>query len=223
MNKRIGGISSACVAIALSLVCSTGGAQDLGNLGSMIPGGGSMTSGSMGNVAGLLEYCLKNNYLGGNSGASGIKDQLMGKLGGGSSGATDTSSHGSSTSDMLGELTGSGKKKSSSTASSSDQRPELSQWRQGHPARQQRPEHGSQQPRRRLQRLEVAAHDQGLRHGAQAGQVVPAHVIRSTAQERMRCAPARTHRRLRRRRISSRATYSPAPSTISASAYQVMR
>jgi hypothetical protein len=40
-----------------------------------------MTSGSMGNVAGLLQYCVKNNYLGGASGASGIQDKLLGKKG----------------------------------------------------------------------------------------------------------------------------------------------
>ena len=45
----------------------------------------SLTSGSMGNVAGILQYCVTNNYLGGESGASGVKDQLLGKLGGGSS------------------------------------------------------------------------------------------------------------------------------------------
>ncbi|WP_199099398.1 DUF2501 domain-containing protein [Dyella sp. ASV21] len=118
MNKRIGSISTTCVAIALSLACSTGGAQDLGKLGSMIPGGGSMASGSMGNVAGLLEFCVKNNYLGGDSGASGIKDQLMGKLGGGSSASNGKSSSSSSASDMLGQLTG-GKAKSSSDSMAS--------------------------------------------------------------------------------------------------------
>ena len=120
MNKRLGGITTTCVAIALSLACGTGGAQDLGKLGSMIPGGGSMTSGSMGNVAGLLEYCVKNNYLGGNSGASGIKDQLMGKLGGGAASTTSNADQGSSASDMLGQLTGSKKKSTASTASSTN-------------------------------------------------------------------------------------------------------
>jgi hypothetical protein len=118
MNKRIGSIGSACVAVALSLACGTSSAQDLGKLGSMIPGGSSMTSGSMGNVAGLLEYCVKNNFLGGNSGAAGIQNQLMGKLGGGSGATSSNASHGNSTSDMLGELTGS-KSKSSSSAPSS--------------------------------------------------------------------------------------------------------
>ena len=107
MKMHIGGMTTTGVAIALSLACGASGAQDLGKLGSMIPGGGSMTSGSMGNVAGLLEYCVKNNYLGGNSGASGIKDQLLGKMGG-SSGATASSGDTSSgASDMLGQLTGS--------------------------------------------------------------------------------------------------------------------
>lgn len=117
MNKRIGSIGLACTAVALVLACSTAGAQDLGKLGGMIPGGGSMTSGSMGNVAGLLQYCMKNNYLGGDSGASGIQSQLMGKLGGGSASNSSSNSSGSGTSDMLGQLTGSKKKSSDSMAS----------------------------------------------------------------------------------------------------------
>jgi hypothetical protein len=117
MNKRIGSIGTACVAIGLSLACGAGSAQDLGKLGGMLGGGtGSMASGSMGNVAGLLEYCVKNNYLSGNSGASGIQSQLMGKLGGGSNSSSNSS--GSGTSDMLGQLTGSKKKSSDSSASS---------------------------------------------------------------------------------------------------------
>lgn len=118
MNKRIGSIGTVCVAIGLSLVCSTGGAQDLGKLGGMIPGGGSMTSGSMGNVAGLLQYCMKNNFLGGDSGAAGIQNQLMGKLGGGSGTQASSSNAGSNPSDMLGQLTGSKKKSSDSSAAS---------------------------------------------------------------------------------------------------------
>ena len=41
-----------------------------------------MTSGSMGNVAGLLQYCIGNNYLSG-EGAASVKDRLLGKLPGG--------------------------------------------------------------------------------------------------------------------------------------------
>ncbi|GLQ45860.1 hypothetical protein GCM10007862_09110 [Dyella lipolytica] len=89
MKTRIGGMTTTCLAIALSLACSASGAQDLGSLGGklggMLPGGGgSMASGSMGNVAGLLQYCVKNNYLGGSSGASGIASKLLGKTQGGS-------------------------------------------------------------------------------------------------------------------------------------------
>ncbi|WP_198670270.1 DUF2501 domain-containing protein [Dyella sp. C9] len=119
MNKHIGTGITVGLAIILGLVCGSGAAQDLGKLGGMIPGGGSMSSGSMGNVAGLLEYCVKNNYLGGDSGASGIKDQLLGKMGGGSSGSSASDSQGSSTSNMLGELTGSKKKSSDSSSGGS--------------------------------------------------------------------------------------------------------
>lgn len=44
--------------------------------------GSPMTSGSVGNVAGLLQYCITNNYLGG-QGPAAIKDKLLGKLPGG--------------------------------------------------------------------------------------------------------------------------------------------
>jgi len=76
-------------ALALCLACGAASAQSLGNLGGklggMLGGNGSMSSGSMGNVAGLLQYCVKNNYLGGDSGASGIASKLLGKTQGGSS------------------------------------------------------------------------------------------------------------------------------------------
>jgi hypothetical protein len=42
----------------------------------------SMTSGSTGNAAGIIEYCMKNNYLSGDN-ASSVRDQLMGKITGG--------------------------------------------------------------------------------------------------------------------------------------------
>jgi hypothetical protein len=41
-----------------------------------------MTSGSMGNMAGLLQYCIGKNYLSGN-GAASVKDQLLDKVRGG--------------------------------------------------------------------------------------------------------------------------------------------
>lgn len=50
----------------------------------------ALGSASTGNVAGVLEFCMKNNYLGAN-GVSGIKDKLLGKLGGQKQAAADPS------------------------------------------------------------------------------------------------------------------------------------
>ena len=57
-------------------------AQDLGALKDAAGGMdvSSLASGSAGNAAGVIEFCMKNNFLGGD--ASGVKDQLVGKLGG---------------------------------------------------------------------------------------------------------------------------------------------
>lgn len=59
-----------------------GGDSSAGGLGSLssLGGLGNLSSGSLGNVTGIVEYCIKNNYLGGSTGASGVKDQLMSKL-----------------------------------------------------------------------------------------------------------------------------------------------
>ncbi len=67
---------------------SSGGLGNLGGLGGALSGP-SITSGSASNVAGLLEFCIKNNYLGGNKAAS-VKDSLMSKLQGGSSASSDS-------------------------------------------------------------------------------------------------------------------------------------
>lgn len=53
-------------------------------------GGGSVSAGSAGNAAGVLEFCIKNNYLSGGD-ASSVKDQLMGKLGGSEKASSDES------------------------------------------------------------------------------------------------------------------------------------
>jgi hypothetical protein len=66
---------------------------------------GSLTSGSAGNAAGILQYCMTNNYLGGDSGAAGVKDKLLGSLGGDKTAASNDSG-GSSTNAMLGALGG---------------------------------------------------------------------------------------------------------------------
>lgn len=55
-----------------------GGVGGVGGLGGLLPGQ-SLTSGSVGNVAGLLEFCIRNNYLGG-KGVASVKDSLVGKL-----------------------------------------------------------------------------------------------------------------------------------------------
>jgi Protein of unknown function (DUF2501) len=65
---------------------AAGGLSSLGGLGNGLSLQ-SLTSGSTGNVAGVLQYCIQNNYLGG--GASSVKDGLMSKLPGGSS-STDS-------------------------------------------------------------------------------------------------------------------------------------
>lgn len=70
---------------------SSGGLGSLGGMGSALSGQ-SLSSGSTGNVAGVLEFCIKNNYLSGNS-ASSVKDSLMSKLPGGSSSASSDSGY----------------------------------------------------------------------------------------------------------------------------------
>ena len=115
MNKRIGKTASICAGLVLGLACGAGMAQNLGQLGGslggglggMLPGGGSMTSGSKSNVAGLLQYCVQNNYLGGASGASGIKDKLLGGMGGHQSASTSDAGYMSGAKGIL--QTGNGK------------------------------------------------------------------------------------------------------------------
>jgi hypothetical protein len=48
---------------------------NLGNLGFKMPSIGSST---IGNAAGVLQYCVKNNYLGGD--AASVKDKLLAKI-----------------------------------------------------------------------------------------------------------------------------------------------
>jgi len=52
------------------------GGSALGNLGFKMPAIGSST---IGNAAGVLQYCVKNNYLSADA-ASGVKDKLMGMI-----------------------------------------------------------------------------------------------------------------------------------------------
>jgi len=54
---------------------SGGAGSALGNLGFKMPAVGSST---VGNAAGVLQYCVKNNYLGGD--ANSVKDKLLAKI-----------------------------------------------------------------------------------------------------------------------------------------------
>ncbi|WP_326539395.1 DUF2501 domain-containing protein [Pseudorhodoferax sp.] len=55
--------------------------EQLGNSGSLLSGLGlpSIGSGTASNAAGVLQYCIQNNYLAG--GAAGVKDAVLGKIG----------------------------------------------------------------------------------------------------------------------------------------------
>ena len=81
----------------------SGGLGNAAGLGGALSGQ-SVTSGSLGNVAGLLEFCIKNKYLGGNKAAS-VKDSLMRKLPGGSS--SSDSGYSSGTKGILSSSDGS--------------------------------------------------------------------------------------------------------------------
>ena len=61
-------------------------APDFGQLKGLMGGGSSpsslssLSSANLGNAAGIIEYCTKNNYLNGDS-ATSVKDQVLKKLG----------------------------------------------------------------------------------------------------------------------------------------------
>ncbi|CFB63232.1 hypothetical protein PAP18089_01109 [Pandoraea apista] len=64
---------------------SSGGGNSGGLAGSLggLASTGSLTSGSVGNATGVLQFCIKNNYLSGAnlSSATDVKDKLLGKIG----------------------------------------------------------------------------------------------------------------------------------------------
>lgn len=93
------------IALAAALSATTASPVQLDSLKGMM-GGGSLTSGSASNAAGILQYCMTNNYLGGDSGAAGVKDKLLGSLGGGDQKAASNDASGSSTNALLGKLGG---------------------------------------------------------------------------------------------------------------------
>ena len=81
MHRRTS-IALVITGFAALALTTTAWSQNLGALKDAAGGMdvSSLASGSAGNAAGVIEYCMKNNFLGGD--ASGVKDQLMGKLGG---------------------------------------------------------------------------------------------------------------------------------------------
>ena len=80
-------ISIASLAAGFALVFAVNAAaQDLGALKNAANGGGldlgSLASGSAGNAAGVLQFCISNNYLGGadltSPGLAGLADRVSG-------------------------------------------------------------------------------------------------------------------------------------------------
>jgi hypothetical protein len=76
-------LSGSLAAQGLGQLKDIAGGSSLGGAASSLGSLSSITSGSIGNAAGIIEFCMKNNYLGGGN-ASSVKDQLMGKITGGS-------------------------------------------------------------------------------------------------------------------------------------------
>jgi hypothetical protein len=72
-------LSGSLAAQGLDQLKDITGGSGLGDAASSLGSLSSITSGSTGNAAGIIEYCVKNNYLSGGS-ASSVKDQLMKKM-----------------------------------------------------------------------------------------------------------------------------------------------
>jgi len=77
-TEALGGGSQAQSASGLGGLGAASGLGGLGSLGGL--GLPAIGSGTASNAAGILQYCIQNRYLGA-SGAQGVKDQLLGKLG----------------------------------------------------------------------------------------------------------------------------------------------
>lgn len=79
---------------ALMCICTSASAQDLGSLKGMAGDIGmtSMVSDNAGNAAGVIQFCIKNNYLSGDV-ASTMKDKLLGKVGASDESADDNADY----------------------------------------------------------------------------------------------------------------------------------
>ncbi|MGO4763994.1 DUF2501 domain-containing protein [Cupriavidus sp. 2KB_3] len=90
--RRAAWLTIPACCIALSALPGVAQAQ-LGDLMKSAPTGGlggisglsmsSLSAGSAGNAAGVIEYCMKNNYLNADSATSAVKDKLLGSVPGG--------------------------------------------------------------------------------------------------------------------------------------------
>jgi len=78
LEGALGGSSHGSGQGASSATGSGGAASALGDLAS-----GNLKSGSLGNATGVLQYCIKNNYLSGN-GVTALKDKLTSRISGSS-------------------------------------------------------------------------------------------------------------------------------------------
>ncbi|CAG2131329.1 hypothetical protein D3C87_1252690 [compost metagenome] len=91
--RRAAWLTLPACGVALSAFSGVAHAQ-LGDLMKSAPSGGlggisglsmsSLSAGSAGNAAGVIEYCMKNNYLNADSATSAVKDKLLGSVPGGS-------------------------------------------------------------------------------------------------------------------------------------------
>ena len=80
-------VASAVLSLAVGVPAQ---AQDLGALKGLAGGAdlSSLASGTTGNAAGIIEFCVRNNYLG-NDAAAAVKDKLLGKISGSDASADD--------------------------------------------------------------------------------------------------------------------------------------
>ena len=110
MRIQVRHFISAAALVAAQCVAAGAHAQLLDSVKGQMEGLGGSTSslsslsaGSAGNAAGVLQYCIKNNYLSGGD-AQAVKDKLMDKLPGGASKAESDTGY---TSGVQGILKGS--------------------------------------------------------------------------------------------------------------------
>ena len=88
MFKNLAATAAALILAAVPVSLARAQLLDqLKSVGGELPGGGgipSVTRASPGNLAGVLQYCVQNNYLGGEA-ASSVKDSLLRRVTGGGS------------------------------------------------------------------------------------------------------------------------------------------